>query len=378
MSQTRVLSKLFLCALCSCFFLPSMAIAQDTPPDQPQEPEARPENDESPERQRRRDRRGRRARSGFFSGARPRQEDPRYVARLAPYAELVTPMATHTCGILVEGRPRALATVVDDGLLLTKASEITDRRFEVDLGNALRCEAEIEHVFDEHDLALIRVPVRGLRPVQWAAIDSLSLLPGSFVACGDASGTPVAAGVISAPVRSLSSDNQGYLGVNLGAADDGVRLTNVEPDSPASAAGLLRDDVVMFVEDERCESTSQLIRAISSRSPGDTIRLRFLRGDQSQETSVTLGSRAALESSGANDDSSGVSNMGTELSDVRSGYPVALQHDLAIRPQDCGGILVDLDGRPIALNIARASRVSSYAIPAAEIVKLLHEWKTEQ
>jgi serine protease Do len=63
--------------------------------------------------------------------------------------------------------------------------------------------------------------------------------------------------------------------------------------------------------------------------------------------------------------------MGSELSQRRAGFPVVLQHDGVIRPTDCGGPLVDLDGRVVGINIARAGRVESYAVPSEAVIPLL-------
>jgi serine protease Do len=40
-------------------------------------------------------------------------------------------------------------------------------------------------------------------------------------------------------------------------------------------------------------------------------------------------------------------------------------------PWLCGGPLVDLDGKVIGINIARASRVSTYALPSKLVKQLL-------
>jgi serine protease Do len=42
-----------------------------------------------------------------------------------------------------------------------------------------------------------------------------------------------------------------------------------------------------------------------------------------------------------------------------------------LAPSDCGGPLVDLSGKAIGLNIARAGRVESFALPAALVKKAL-------
>ena len=68
--------------------------------------------------------------------------------------------------------------------------------------------------------------------------------------------------------------------------------------------------------------------------------------------------------------------MGTKLSMRRGGFPTILQHDSGVRPEDCGGPLVDLDGKAIGINIARAGRTETYAIPSDDIEKLLPKFKS--
>ncbi len=68
--------------------------------------------------------------------------------------------------------------------------------------------------------------------------------------------------------------------------------------------------------------------------------------------------------------------MGSELSKRRDGFPVILQHDSVVKPADCGGPLVDLEGHVIGLNIARAGRVESHAVPSETIRPLLEDLMT--
>ena len=48
----------------------------------------------------------------------------------------------------------------------------------------------------------------------------------------------------------------------------------------------------------------------------------------------------------------------------REGFPSVLPHDVAVLPNQCGGPLIDTDGKAVGINIARALRVTTYAIPA--------------
>ena len=66
-----------------------------------------------------------------------------------------------------------------------------------------------------------------------------------------------------------------------------------------------------------------------------------------------------------------MNQMGNTLSRRRDGFDAVFQHDATIEPEQCGGPLVDLDGRLIGINIARAGRVESYALPLAEVVAAL-------
>jgi len=58
-----------------------------------------------------------------------------------------------------------------------------------------------------------------------------------------------------------------------------------------------------------------------------------------------------------------------------SGFPAVLQHDALLRPADCGGPLVDLSGKAIALNISRSSRTAAYSIPADVLLPILDKLK---
>ena len=54
-----------------------------------------------------------------------------------------------------------------------------------------------------------------------------------------------------------------------------------------------------------------------------------------------------------------------------SGFPSALQHDIPLDPSMCGGPLLDLNGRCIGINVSRAGRVKTLAIPASDVRELL-------
>ena len=68
-------------------------------------------------------------------------------------------------------------------------------------------------------------------------------------------------------------------------------------------------------------------------------------------------------------------NMSGQRSKVREGFPDVFQHDLPLEPNQIGGPVCDLQGRVLGLNIARAGRIKTYALPASLISQLVEEAK---
>ena len=62
-----------------------------------------------------------------------------------------------------------------------------------------------------------------------------------------------------------------------------------------------------------------------------------------------------------------------EVSTRAEGFEQVIEHDTVLHPWLCGGPLVDLDGKAIGLNIARASRVSTFALPPKLVKRILKD-----
>jgi hypothetical protein len=76
-----------------------------------------------------------------------------------------------------------------------------------------------------------------------------------------------------------------------GELEQGVIVRRVSEDSPASAAGLEKGDVITASDGEPVESPKALTDAIAEREPGDKITLTVVRfdGEGEREIEVTLG-----------------------------------------------------------------------------------------
>ena len=62
-----------------------------------------------------------------------------------------------------------------------------------------------------------------------------------------------------------------------------------------------------------------------------------------------------------------MNQMGSVTSQRADGFDLAIQHDTVLQNWQCGGPLMNLDGKAVGLNIARAGRVASYALPGSVV-----------
>lgn len=72
---------------------------------------------------------------------------------------------------------------------------------------------------------------------------------------------------------------------------NGVLVTWIDPDGPAREAGLESWDVIREVDDEPVRDNSDMIAKISSRQPGERVRLNVLRQGRALDMRITLGDR---------------------------------------------------------------------------------------
>jgi serine protease Do len=177
----------------------------------------------------------------------------------------------------------------------------------------------------------------------------------------------VAMGVASVPNRGLR-ETGGYMGIGLNQTNDGVEISEAVADGPAAKAGLHKGDLILAVNDKLFREATDLSQQIRTFKSGDKVQVKYRRGTEEKMADVTLGDRAKLVKRDAH---SAALAIGTDVSEVRSGYPVVFQHDQPLKPQECGGVVLNLHGEVVGINIARAGRVDTYAIPAKTVAELL-------
>jgi serine protease Do len=290
------------------------------------------------------------------------------------FREVVAAAARSTVRVHLDGKDFGLGVVVSgDGYILTQATDQAGK-FAVTLRDGKAHEAQLVGVHKGHNLALLKVAASGLVAVAWA---ESSVAPvGSWVASVGMSAEPAAVGVVGVATRNVPGakgarrspvPSGGFLGIGLSDEGPGAIVGEVMPNTAAARAGLKVNDVILSVSGKKVPDAESLVRTLSRHKPQETVVLKVRRGEEELEIRAKLGKRNANSLSRGDFQN----NLGSELSEFRSGYPTFLQHDGVVQPKDCGGPLVDLDGRVIGINIARAGRTETWAIPAEVVRSIL-------
>jgi len=308
--------------------------------------------------------------TGASSGDTPGKFERNHPTIKTAFRDAVAPAAHSVVQVQCNGKRRAMGTVVDSGgFVLTKASQLTGKLACRD-AEGRQWDATVVGTLAEHDLAMLKIDTTELSAAAWDEGETPPV--GSWLATPGAEATPLSIGVVSTASRSVFKSSA-LLGVVLEQTDDGPEVTQVLPDSGAEKAEVKQGDRIVKIDDQQVESREQLIAHIRGLRPGHQVKLTVQRGDEQLELTATLGKRPEMPQL---DLGAFQNRLGGRLSRRRTDFPSVFQHDTVLRPDQCGGPVLDLDGKAVGVNIARAGRVASYAIPASVVVPLLDDLKS--
>ncbi len=288
------------------------------------------------------------------------------------------------------GKTIVSATVIHEvGQLITKASEIEEVEGLTASVDGEEYPVTVKAIDEDNDIALISIELTGLIPVKWEIkepkVGQLLITPG---------GRRLVTGVITQPARNApekgyelnytSEKPSAYLGVTFSAESTAPLIETIELGSPADKIGLLEGDEIIQFEGSPVSTIEALADRISKRSPGEKVSLLVKRGDDKVELKPILDLRPPT-SAGAFDRSasqrdgslSSLSARGGDLSKRRNGFARVLYHDQPINPQLTGAPLVNLKGEVVGINIARAMRHRSLALPTLEIDTIVSRLRRE-
>lgn len=96
---------------------------------------------------------------------------------------------------------------------------------------------------------------------------------------------------IAEEIISTGESATPIIGVTLDTTytDGGSRVSEVSPGGPADAAGLRTGDVITALQGRETSDSTELVVAIRSYAPGDTVQLEFTRGGQTRTVDLILG-----------------------------------------------------------------------------------------
>ncbi|MFO1066698.1 MAG: PDZ domain-containing protein [Pirellulales bacterium] len=266
-----------------------------------------------------------------------------------------------TVDLIVEKKRVAMGAIVRaDGWIVTKASQMpAHTEILCSFYDGTEARAELVAQNSELDLALLHVDDDQLPVVTWA--DESLPSRGRWVATTDTKETPAAVGVVSAGIQKIDQ-RRTVLGVELDPTERGGALvTKVLRGAGADVAGLKVGDVITAIDSETLANRDAVFAKLKTFTAGQSILLGITRGDSKFDTAAQLMDLAAELHDPTEMEVNG------PISARSTGFKSVFMHDTVLHPTQCGGPLVDLEGRVVGINIARAGRVTSYALPASVV-----------
>jgi S1-C subfamily serine protease len=272
--------------------------------------------------------------------------------------------------VMLDGRKEVGYGVVvsADGHILTKASEIAPvKSLSVTVDQTVYRDAKVLLTDPMWDVALVKIEAAGLIPVVYA--ETSALPQGSWVVANGATtrtARRLLAGIVSAKIREIPVAGGPALGVVLSSETKRLVIEEVNEKSGAKEAGLEKGDVILSIEGKKVTKIEEIGEVLKDRKEGSKVKVTYRRKKAENTVEVRLAAKAELfeEQKNRNDQMSG------EYSPRRSGFPRVMQHDILGSRQVVGGPLLDLEGRCVGMNIARANRAENFAIPVEELQEI--------
>lgn len=269
--------------------------------------------------------------------------------------------------VIYDGRKEAAYGIVvsDDGYVVSKWSELREiKDLKVRIGSEQYTDVKLISGDSTWDVCLLKVAATGLKPAVFA--DNSELAHGSWVVTNGAttrSERRPMIGIISANSREIPAEGGAVLGVEIAEEKSAIMVGNVPEVSGAFKAGIRKGDKILQLGDQKITKREDVVEAMKKRRVGEKLDVMISRDGKEQTFQVELMGRA---------DTFGVEEtrndaMSGAVSKRRSGFPRVLQHDTLGNNSTVGGPLLDLDGKCVGMNIARANRAESFAIPVEEL-----------
>jgi serine protease Do len=291
-----------------------------------------------------------------------------------PFREVVQSANQCVVRIKCNAKEVALGTIIGpDGWILTKASEIVTIGIEIKPKGKITCrlrdgremEPRIIGINPHLDLVMLKIDAVDLPIIPW---NPLQPTVGQWLASAGIDDDPMGIGIVSIPRMAIAPVG-GVIGILLSEQSGEASIEQVMPKFPAEAAGLKAKDVITQINGQSVPNTMELRTLMRRHRPGETIKLTIKRGQQTFEVAVTM----IPPASPALDRQRQMNSMGVGVSDRADDFPAVIQHDTVVKPNDCGGPVVDLSGKIVGINIAHAGRTETYCLPTDVVLPTMYE-----
>jgi len=187
---------------------------------------------------------------------------------------------------VVEDSPADEAGIKEDDVIIaingskvTDSDELTDEVHEMEPGDEIVVTIMRDDNEKEITLAL------SSRSLRWTGLHDLRVPGKHSYSLSYFSEDQSYIGVI---ITGLSEQLGEYFGVDDGA---GVLITEVEEESPAEKAGLMAGDVIIAVDGEETENSTDLQEIIREREEGEKVTISIVRDKKEKEFAVEIGER---------------------------------------------------------------------------------------
>lgn len=231
---------------------------------------------------------------------------------------------------------------------------------------AMELELEVITRDSSNDLVLLKAPADNVAGIDLTSEAEAIPSIGTFLIAPDSSGPGLVSVVSTKSFPSRKQASRGFLGVYPENYQDkgGAILRRVTEDGAAKRAGLKVGDVVTQLNDTSITTHSDMRQFLRTLDPDAIVIAKIIRGEDELEKTIRLGAVPPPSNHAANL---------MDKSGRRDGFQKVIPHDADLDPADCGGPIFDLEGNFVGLNIARNSRVRSYAIPREIIEEFLEQ-----
>lgn len=295
-----------------------------------------------------------------------RTTGPAVVAAFEPQRKVLQTSSA----VILDGRKETGYGVVisPDGHILTKASEVLEvKALNVTVDQTNYREAKVVMIDPTWDVALLKIEASGLVPVNYAPTSDVP--QGTWVVSNGATtrtARRLLAGIVSAKPREIPAAGGAALGVVLNTKSKGLEIEEVNEKSGAKEAGLQKGDVILAIDGTKVKKIEDIAAALKEKKAGTMVKVTFRREKEEKIIEVRLSVKGEMYA----DQVSRNDQMSGDFSPRRSGFPKVMQHDILGSRSIQGGPLLDLQGRCIGMNIARANRAESFAIPVEDLKEI--------